>query len=164
MPRARTRHGDLTARTKADLTAKHVDEQEAASRRMALIDAQAKVQRDDVLDLEPNAPKADEAPPVKEAVPTDVDLDTPQDLRANESDAPANQDLPQSPHWPPHASNEVEAVDVEVEEPKVVFRVNETIEGVTIGYGNNYDFIEGQRYRAPKTVYDHLEEKGLIYH
>lgn len=54
--------------------------------------------------------------------------------------------------------------DVEVEEPKVKFRVNETLEQVTIGYGNHYDFEEGREYVAPKSIYDHLESKGLIWH
>lgn len=54
--------------------------------------------------------------------------------------------------------------DVDVREEIVKFRVNETLEQVTIGHGNHYDFEEGREYRAPKRIYDHLEEKGLIWH
>ena len=59
---------------------------------------------------------------------------------------------------------EVAVQDVEVDEEIVKFRVNETLENVTIGHGNHYDFEEGREYRAPKRIYDHLEEKGLIWH
>ena len=58
----------------------------------------------------------------------------------------------------------VVAQDVDVKEEIVKFRVNETLEQVTIGHGNHYDFEEGREYRAPKHIYDHLEEKGLIWH
>lgn len=44
------------------------------------------------------------------------------------------------------------------------FRVNTDLENVTIGTGTNFDFAEGRRYEAPTWVYDHLEEKGYIYH
>lgn len=59
---------------------------------------------------------------------------------------------------------EVAVQDVDVEEPIVEFRVTENLEMVTIGQGNHYDFAQGQKYKAPKHIYDHLEEKGLIWH
>ena len=46
----------------------------------------------------------------------------------------------------------------------VEFRVNETLEDVTIGVGNTFTFEEGRKYRAPAFVRDHLEEKGFIWH
>ena len=46
----------------------------------------------------------------------------------------------------------------------VVFRVNETLEDVTIGQGNTFTFEEGRQYRVPRYVRDHLEEKGYIWH
>jgi hypothetical protein len=65
---------------------------------------------------------------------------------------------------PQHVVGEIAVSDVDVSEDLVKFRVNETLESVTIGHGNHYDFVEGQEYRAPKRIYDHLEEKGLIWH
>lgn len=56
----------------------------------------------------------------------------------------------------------VDVVDPSLE--KVTFRVNENLEQVTIGHGRNYDFIQGQEYRAERYIRDHLEEKGLIWH
>ena len=54
--------------------------------------------------------------------------------------------------------------DVEVANPTREFRVNTTLENVTIGKDNHYTFEEGRRYKAPLSVYNHLEEKGLIWH
>lgn len=53
---------------------------------------------------------------------------------------------------------------VVVAEKMKKFRVNTTLEKVTIGVGNHFDFVEGQKYKAPKYVYDHLNEKGYIWH
>jgi hypothetical protein len=61
-------------------------------------------------------------------------------------------------------TGEIEVHDVDVAEEIVTFRVNETLEAVTIGHGNTYDFEEGREYRAPRRIYKHLEEKGLIWH
>lgn len=44
-----------------------------------------------------------------------------------------------------------------------VVRVNEDI-SMTYGAGNHYDFEAGKKYRVPKAVAKHLEEKGLIWH
>jgi len=72
--------------------------------------------------------------------------------------------LPHKEEVKEQVTGEVVIRDVDVEEPIVEFRVTETLEMVTIGHGNNYDFVQGQKYKAPKHIYDHLEEKGLIWH
>ena len=59
---------------------------------------------------------------------------------------------------------DVEVSPITVEDDLVNFRVNTTMEQVTIGAGNYYDFVEGQQYRAPRWVYKHLDEKGVVYH
>lgn len=66
----------------------------------------------------------------------------------------------------PAPKAEVEASDaVEVEQPYVNIRVNDTLEHVTIGQGNHYDRFEpGRTYKVPKFVADHLEEKGFVWH
>jgi hypothetical protein len=53
---------------------------------------------------------------------------------------------------------------VVVDAPSVRVRVNSTIEMLTFGHGNNYDFEEGREYEVPKTLADHLESKGLLWH
>lgn len=59
---------------------------------------------------------------------------------------------------------EVVVTDVDVSEGKKTFRVRENLEMVTIGHGNYYDFEMGREYTAPQHIYDHLEEKGLVWH
>lgn len=49
-------------------------------------------------------------------------------------------------------------------ERAVVIRVNMDLDDVTIGAGNNYTFKEGQSYKVPQHVADHLEEKGYVWH
>lgn len=51
-----------------------------------------------------------------------------------------------------------------VEEPFRVIRVNADLSQVAIGAGTSYDFEEGRKYRVPKNVADHLEEKGYVWH
>lgn len=59
---------------------------------------------------------------------------------------------------------EVEVIEVDVPEPMVEVRISETVEMMTFGVGNHYDFEAGRRYRVPRFLADHLEEKGLLWH
>ena len=43
-------------------------------------------------------------------------------------------------------------------------RVNQDVEQMTVGAGNTYDFVVGQKYRVPVHIAEHLEEKGLVWH
>jgi hypothetical protein len=54
--------------------------------------------------------------------------------------------------------------DVDVKEKLVKFKVREDLEAVTIGAGTFYNFEAGKTYNYPKYIYDHLEEKGMIWH
>lgn len=53
---------------------------------------------------------------------------------------------------------------VRVKTATVRFKVNTDLDDVTIGQGNIFTFKRGETYTASRHVYDHLEEKGLIYH
>ena len=59
---------------------------------------------------------------------------------------------------------DVEVLAVDATEKQVEFKVNATLEEVTIGYGRHFNFVQGQKYKADQSVYDYLEEKGLIWH
>lgn len=60
---------------------------------------------------------------------------------------------------------EIDAMpEVSVAEPHRTIRVNANLEAVTIGVGNTFDFEEGRKYRVPKAVADHLEEKHYVWH
>lgn len=50
------------------------------------------------------------------------------------------------------------------EQPVRTIRVNADLERVTIGAGNHYTFREGEKYKVPAFVADHLEEKGYVWH
>jgi hypothetical protein len=43
-------------------------------------------------------------------------------------------------------------------------RVNTDLDDVTIGQGKNFTFKRDQFYTVSEHVYNHLEEKGLVYH
>lgn len=47
---------------------------------------------------------------------------------------------------------------------KVKLRVNTDLDECTIGRGNNFTFKRDQTYLVPQNVYDHLEEKGYVWH
>lgn len=56
-----------------------------------------------------------------------------------------------------------EVADVEVNRT-VTIRVNNPITQMTFGAGNLYDFEPGREYKVPKTLADHLEGLGYVYH
>lgn len=56
----------------------------------------------------------------------------------------------------------VEEVEVSLSEQEVIIRVNEDL-NPTIG-AKSYSFKVGQKYKVPKSVADHLEEKGVLWH
>jgi hypothetical protein len=60
--------------------------------------------------------------------------------------------------------DEVVEVGVEMANDTVVVRVAETIENMTVGYGNTYHFKAGGKYQVPREVADRLEELGLLWH
>ena len=123
MARTQTRAGDLTGKKKAELAAKHAEEQAAKAKSVAMATAATQAEEQEPVDLTPEKPKVEE-----------------------------------------RTVGEVEVTDVDVNEEIVKFRVNETLEMVTIGHGNHYNFEEGREYRAPKHIRDYLEERGFIWH
>lgn len=78
-----------------------------------------------------------------------------------EADANSITDLTQGN---PVIVDSVEEVEASLTENTVVIRVNEDIEDMTLGVGTLYTFKMGQKYKVPKAVADHLEEKGMVWH
>lgn len=83
-------------------------------------------------------------------------------LEAEYNDEPV--DLTPIPAVEVETDGGIELVSVDESEKIVEFKVNATLENVTIGYGNHYNFEQGRKYKAAQSVYDYLEEKGLIWH
>lgn len=63
----------------------------------------------------------------------------------------------------PTIIDEVEDLGVNLANDAVVIRVAEDVDMMTIGAGNHYNFVAGQKYKVPSTVATHLKEKGLLY-
>ncbi len=55
-----------------------------------------------------------------------------------------------------------EVITVGESSDSVEIRVIETIENMTLGAGNNYNFKAGQKYKVTKQVAQHLREKGYL--
>lgn len=51
-----------------------------------------------------------------------------------------------------------------VEAAHRIMRVNTDLEDITIGKDNHYTFRQGQPYKVPAHVYEHLDEKGYVFH
>lgn len=54
-----------------------------------------------------------------------------------------------------------EALTADLANEPTLIRTLYSLEDVTIGYGNNFTFKEGYKYKVPRWVAAHLEEKGL---
>lgn len=136
---------DLTGATKEKLEAEKAAEREAAAEHLATL-AATKSENDGVVewDEEKNGPKVESS--------DSADAEGKQDA--------AKSDNPTTVFGSPVAVSR----QVQVKEEIVSFKVRETLEMVTIGAGNHYTFEEGKTYKYPKHIYDHLEEKGMIWH
>jgi hypothetical protein len=68
-----------------------------------------------------------------------------------------------NPSNPTTVIDEVESVGVSLADDVQVIRLAEDLDFVTIGVGNHYSFKAGQKYKVPKHVAAHLQEKGYLY-
>lgn len=146
------RAGDVTGRNADTLAQQAAAQKEEAASRMSMITATARKQDDEVVDL---TDEGHNEPVVQPEIVEQADQDKVQAPEARPATTPGVVE---------EVDDEVVTQDVEVQEKIVEFRVNEDLENVTIGQGTNYNFFEGKKYRAPKHIYNHLEEKGYIWH
>ena len=72
------------------------------------------------------------------------------------------QDMTVNPEAPT-IIDEVVEIGVEMVDHSVVVRVAEDIDNMTVGYGNNYTFKAGGKYKVPKNVADRLRDLNLLY-
>ena len=63
----------------------------------------------------------------------------------------------------PTVIDEIVEVGVEMADDTIVVRVAEDVENMTYGYGNNYQFKAGGKYKVPRPVAERLQELGLLY-
>lgn len=147
MVQKQNRPGDYTGQQKAKLAKEHADAVAARGDELAMMDAAERVAAENrVTDYTAGA-------------------DSPLILDDEKSLADAEAEL--SRNRPQFEDDEVVIDDEGVgvrEQPHRTIRVNSDLEQVTIGAGNHYTFKEGEKYRVPAAVADHLEEKGLVWH
>lgn len=150
MAQRQNRPGDFTGQAKAKLAKEHADEvakREGELGMMAELEAQAAENR--VTDYTAGADRP-------------VVLDDPDVV------AQAEAHLREQAEQGPALLDEVTVVGGEAGEtrpaPTRTIRVNETLESVTIGAGNHYTFMQGEKYVVPAHVADHLESKGFVWH
>lgn len=61
------------------------------------------------------------------------------------------------------SENEIVVAAVGLADDSVVIRTIADIERMTWGYGNEFSFVAGQKYRVPKDLAEHLESLGYLY-
>jgi len=142
--------GDMTGRQRAAAAKKNAEEQEARKAEMAMISAQKEIElRDEIVDLsDPQEPKTLKDDEVKD--PRVQGTEGLEDEIHVEEVAPDVRDAA------------LEETEVDIKEPLVVVRVNEEVE-MTFA-GAEYRMEPGPKYRLPKHIATHLDERGYIWH
>lgn len=165
--RARTRPGrqakpgDVTGRKREELAREHSEELKAREGEISLITAErTRSENEDIIDLETREIIKDDGSVLKM---DDEDEDEGPRLIGSSTATMEIEELPDPKEEQAKNGKVVHAHTVEYLNEKVVVRVNCDLEEVTLGYGNIFSFVEGRRYRVPRWVAMHLEEKGLTW-
>lgn len=72
-------------------------------------------------------------------------------------------DYSQGPHTETVAAALEVADEIKLEEPTKTIIPITTLEKMTFGAGNHYDFTEGRKYVVPVELARHLSSKGLLW-
>ena len=59
--------------------------------------------------------------------------------------------------------DEIISVGASLTDDAVIVRTIATIDSMTYGYGNEYSFKAGVKYKVPRDLADHLESLGYLY-
>lgn len=154
--------GDLTGRQRTAAQKKNAEEQAKRKEEMAMISAQKEIElRDEVVDLsdpdDPKVLKSDEVQdprvPGTDGLEDEVETAEPKSA-ALEDEVEVETDEPKSAA--------LEETEVDVKTPTVVVRVNEDVEMTFAGV--EYKLEQGPKYRLPKHIATHLDERGYIWH
>lgn len=158
-PGQQSRPGDATGRKREQLSREHAEEVARREGEIAMVTAERSRSRDeDVID-----------PLTREIINEDTGAVTRMDAD-DEDEAPRIIGVGNSAIEEIQEAKATRGKTAVVErtqdylQEKVIIRVNADLENVTLGYGNVVDFKEGNRYRVPRWVAEHLDEKGLVWH
>jgi hypothetical protein len=150
--RTQSTRGDQTGRTREHQAREAADDLRERQQEISMIN-QVQDLNDDLGVYDPESNELLEGPEV--AVVEEI-------IYAEDDEAVIDTLAPRAVEAIPLEVEEMEE-SIEVQEATRIIRIAEDCEP-TIGYGNNYDFKAGRRYRVPAHVARHLEEKGLVYH
>lgn len=173
--------GDFTGNKKEALQREHEEQVSARREEIGLANANKQAVKDDGVislmsgqpELELDDPDLTRALAAQQAGEDDTDLDvevaeavgqqpTPVEQGTRLGSGTTNIDVFElEPERPQAASPKGEVLDADRLNEPTLIRSLYDVEDVTIGYGNTFTFREGYRYRVPRWVAAHLEEKGL---
>ncbi len=162
-----SQRGDFTGNKKEALQREH--EETVASRReeLGMIGAaKAQIKDEGIIDLMDGQPKLDGTDELVDAAAREpAPLEQPPVVAPEGTKLGGSEtsiDVFEIPPEPPQALHQPgEAYNVTVAKEPTLIRSLYDIEDVTIGQGNTFTFREGYRYKVPRWVAAHLEEKGL---
>lgn len=164
-PGRQANHGDATGRRREALQQEHAEQiREREGELTTIANQRAQSINNDVVDY------TDPSRPVIHGT------DTPADPEQFEAEQLPDQTLIskpgsayevyriEEPQPDPRSAREALRTDPDYLLEPVKFRANATVEGLTFGHGNEYNFEEGRQYVVPRALYLHLEDKELVWH
>lgn len=166
-PGPQSGRGDFTGRQKEALQQEHEEAVDARRDELGLITAGKKAVRDEgIIDLTSGQPVLEGTDELIDAAAREPGV------------LPPTDELPPGGKRLGTGTTNIEVVELPAEKPQAAVQPGEMltadmlekpalirslydVEDVTIGYGNTFTFREGYRYKVPRWVASHLEEKGL---
>ncbi len=159
-PGQQARPGDVTGRKREQLAAEHAEEIKAREGELATITHERQRAMDeDVID-----PLTREVIHTGDGTVTKMDDDEDEEPRVLRTPG-GSLTIEELPEPKPRVDAQGKPVARNLDpEEKVVVRFNCDLEEVTIGHGNTFTFKQGQKYRLPRWVAEHFDEKGVLWH
>lgn len=149
-------HGDYTGNQKSKLATQFALEQQAAARRLSMIDQAVEEASQETIDLIPGGYSDFEEYQVAKNEEKRAYQDKMRELYPSRYPKPSEDEI------------EIEEIDLDADDENApyLFRASDTVEGVSLGNGGEsiFDLKAGQSYRAPKWCVEHLNEKDLVWH
>jgi hypothetical protein len=172
-PRNPSQRGDFTGNKKEALARENAEAVDARREELGIVTAQQTAIKDEgVIDLTSGQPTLDHPdlepgeevrintatrqPSVQKDEPTE------KSRRLHSSSGEGTYVVEELPEERPQAAvAKGEAITSETLNEPALIRSLYDLEDITIGYGNTYNLREGYRYKVPRWVAAHLEEKNL---
>lgn len=165
-PGLQSRPGDFTGRQKEVLQREHEEAVDARRDELGLINAgKAAIKDEGVINLmsgDPLLEGTDELIDAAAREPGVIERPAAPEAVRLDGGGQSSMVIEELPEERPQAVvQKGEVVTPELLNEPTLIRSLYDIEDVTIGYGNTFTFREGYRYKVPRWVAGHLEEKGL---